>query len=378
MISLARKTLIHEWRRFVPVGLSVGFAGILLIVQVALVLGIFGSAAVYINASSADVWAGYPGTQSVNYGRMIGPDVSTHLRMDPDIAEVESYQWVDGDWYSLNTNSGSVSVYLSGISTRPDAMMFSRLLPAEMREKLREPGAVIVDPADLETLDAHLGGRAWINKQPVHIVGLLKGLRGLGGVNVLSSRESALTIADLKGDEGSTYYLARLKQSDQLSDVLVRLSQADKRFGPYEVWSSDDFASRSQRYWLLDTGAGVAVLFMASLVCLVGAMITSQSLKTVINSYSREYATLNALGASRLALARVVVEQSCWVGSAGLVFSAVMSVLLLGIAKHYQVPVEITPFAMLSCILLVAFMVLLSSLSAVRSQLRIDPSLLLR
>lgn len=25
MISLARKSLIHEWRRFVPVGLSVGF-----------------------------------------------------------------------------------------------------------------------------------------------------------------------------------------------------------------------------------------------------------------------------------------------------------------------------------------------------------------
>lgn len=107
-------------------------------------------------------------------------------------------------------------------------------------------------------------------------------------------------------------------------------------------------------------------------------MITSQSLKAVINSYSREYATLNALGASRLALAKVVVEQSCWIGSAGLVFSVVISVLLLSIAKYYQVPVDITPFAMLCCILLVAAMVLLSSLSAVRSQLRIDPSLLLR
>lgn len=124
--------------------------------------------------------------------------------------------------------------------------------------------------------------------------------------------------------------------------------------------------------------AGVAVLFMAGLVCLVGAMITSQSLKTVITSYSREYATLNALGASRFALAKVVVEQSCWIGSIGLLFSAIVSALLLSIAKHYQVPVEITPFAMLSCIFLVACMVLLSSLSAVREQLNIDPSLLLR
>ncbi|WP_217427812.1 ABC transporter permease [Serratia marcescens] len=298
--------------------------------------------------------------------------------MDPEIAEVESYLWVDGDWYTPNADGGSVSVYLSGISTRPEAMMFSRLLPVELREKLREPGAVIVDPADLATLGSHVGGHAWINKQPVYIVGILKGLRGLGGINVLSSHESALTIAGLQEGEGSTYYLARLKQPGQLSSVLARFSQPDKRFGLYEMWSSNDFASRSQLYWLLDTGAGVAVLFMAGLVCLVGAMITSQSLKTVITSYSREYATLNALGASRFALAKVVVEQSCWIGSIGLLFSAIVSALLLSIAKHYQVPVEITPFAMLSCIFLVACMVLLSSLSAVREQLNIDPSLLLR
>ncbi|MDQ8951754.1 ABC transporter permease [Acinetobacter rudis] len=378
MISLARKTLIYEWRRFIPVGLSVGFAGVLLIVQTALVLGIFGSAAIYIKASSADVWVGYPGTQSVNYGRMIDADVKMRLQMDPAIGQVESYQWVDGEWYSPNTEGGSVSVYLSGISTQPQALMFSKLLPEDLRAKLREPGAVIVDPADLNTLGSKLGERAWINQQPVRIVGLLKGLRGLGGVNILSSKESALQIAGLANSEASTYYLARLKQPEQLPELLTRFSQPDKRFGRYEMWSADDFALRSQRYWLLDTGAGVAVLFMAGLVCLVGVMITSQALKTVINSYSREYATLNALGASRRSLAWVVIEQSLWIGAAGLSFAAVVSTLLLNIAKHYQVPVAMTPIAAVACVLLIIVMVLLSSLSAMRSQLRVDPSLLLR
>ncbi len=69
MIPLARKTLVHEWRRFVPAVFAVGFSGLLLMVQAALVLGIFGSAAVYVRASTADLWAGYPGTQSVNFGR---------------------------------------------------------------------------------------------------------------------------------------------------------------------------------------------------------------------------------------------------------------------------------------------------------------------
>ena len=44
MIALARKTLVHEWRRFIPSVFAVGFSGVLLAMQAALVLGIFGSA----------------------------------------------------------------------------------------------------------------------------------------------------------------------------------------------------------------------------------------------------------------------------------------------------------------------------------------------
>ena len=97
MIALARKTLIHEWRRFVPSVFAVGFSGVLLAMQAALVLGIVGSAADYVTAASADLWVGYPGTQSVNFGRNIGSDVEMRLRMDPEVEAVEPYVWVDGD-----------------------------------------------------------------------------------------------------------------------------------------------------------------------------------------------------------------------------------------------------------------------------------------
>ena len=143
MIALARKTLVHEWRRFVPSIFAVGFAGVLLVMQAALVLGIFSSAAIYVNASSADLWVGYPGTQSVNFGRTISPDVEMRLRMDPDIGKVEPYLWVDGDWRAATTSAqapGGVSVYLSGISSSPSALMFDQVLRPWQRALLREPG----------------------------------------------------------------------------------------------------------------------------------------------------------------------------------------------------------------------------------------------
>ncbi|MCM2559480.1 ABC transporter permease [Alcaligenes faecalis] len=377
MIALARKTLVYEWRRFVPVVLAVGFSGLMLVAQAALVLGIFGTAAIYVKASSADLWVGYPGTQSVNFGQSIDPDVAMRLRMDPDVLDVEPYEWVDGDWRAQASDSGSVSVYLSGVSVSDGAMMFDQLLGADMRARLREPGAVIVDEADLQTLGLNRDvSRAWINGKPVRVVGLLRGLRGLGGVNVLASVDTAREVKGEPDVRGSTYYVARTRIAPEL--VQARLNDGTTAFGPYEVWTADQFASRSQRYWLLDTGAGMAVLFMALIVCLVGAVITNQSFAAVVAGSAREYATLNALGASRTALAKVVIEQSCMVGGMGMVLAAVISSALLALAALYHVPVAMTPLVALACAVLVGLMSLLSSVMAVRVLWRTDPSLLLR
>ena len=377
MIALARKTLVYEWRRFVPVVLAVGFSGLMLVAQAALVLGIFGTAAIYVKASSADLWVGYPGTQSVNFGQSIDPDVAMRLRMDPDVLDVEPYEWVDGDWRAQASDSGSVSVYLSGVSVSDGAMMFDQLLGADMRARLREPGAVIVDEADLQTLGLNRDvSRAWINGKPVRVVGLLRGLRGLGGVNVLASVDTAREVKGEPDVRGSTYYVARTRIAPEL--VQARLNDGTTAFGPYEVWTADQFASRSQRYWLLDTGAGMAVLFMALIVCLVGAVITNQSFAAVVAGSAREYATLNALGASRTASARVVIEQSCMVGGMGMVLAAVISSALLALAALYHVPVAMTPLVALACAVLVGLMSLLSSVMAVRVLWRTDPSLLLR
>jgi putative ABC transport system permease protein len=147
MVALARKTLIYEWRRFLPAMLAVGFAGLLQLLQLALVLGIFGSTSLYITGSSADVWVGYPGTQSVGSGRTIDADVESRVLMDPAVLRVEPYIWVDGDWRGP-TETGGVSVFVSGIDPSPNALMFSKALPPSLRARLAEPDAVVVDRSD--------------------------------------------------------------------------------------------------------------------------------------------------------------------------------------------------------------------------------------
>ncbi|MES2184457.1 MAG: ABC transporter permease [Pseudomonadota bacterium] len=377
MIPLARKTLVYEWRRFLPAIFALGFSGVLLVVQAALVLGIFDSAALYISASSADLWAGYPGTQSVSFGRAVSPDVEMRLRMDPEVAEVEPYLWVEGDWHATDSTGGGVSVYVSGIRTAADAMMFSAVLPRGLRAQLDEPGAVIVDQADLQQLGTEPGGWGWIGGRQVHVVAAMPGLRALGGVNVLASLDTARTLAGTDAPLGATYFVARLNHPERAAATAAHF-RPDSAFGPFEVWTAREFARRSQRYWLFGTGAGVAVLFMALIVCLVGAVVTSQSLMGVVAASSREYAMLHALGASMASLGRVVVEQAVWVGGLGLVLAAAVSAALLAVASAQSVPVAMNPRVSLLCALLVGALALVSGLVAMRTLLRADPAELLR
>jgi putative ABC transport system permease protein len=376
MVALARKTLIYEWRRFLPAMLAVGFAGLLQLLQIALVLGIFGSTSLYITGSSADVWIGYPGTQSVGSGRTIDADLESHVLMDPAVQRVEPYIWVDGDWRGP-VETGGVSVFVSGIDPSADGLMFSKALPADLRARLAEPDAVVVDRSVLDQLGVALGQTATINGHPVRVVGVSSGLRALGGVNVLCSLDTARRLDDDPGDAGPTYLVAKLRDPNQADAVAARL-RGDTAFGPYTTWSAKDFAGISVRYWLFDTGAGAGVLFLAGIVFLVGAVITSQTLIAAVNGSVREYATLNALGVGVGALRKVVLEQAFWVGALGLLGAGALGVVLMLLARSQDVPVVLNVPAALGCILLVMGLAAVSGLAAMRSLRRADPATLLR
>lgn len=376
MVALARKTLIYEWRRFLPAMLAVGFAGLLQLLQLALVLGIFGSTSLYITGSSADVWIGYPGTQSVGQGRSIDADVESRILMDPAVQRVEPYIWIDGDWRGT-TETGGVSVFVSGIDPRADGLMFSKALPVSLRERLAEPDAVIVDRSDLEQLGIGIGQTATINGHEVRVIGVSTGLRALGGVNVLCSLDTARHLDSDAEDIGPTYLVAKLRDPTQARTVAKRL-QGDTAFGPYTTWSAEDFATLSVRYWMFDTGAGAGVLFLAGIVFLVGAVITSQTLIAAVNGSVREYATLNALGVGVGALRRVVLEQAFWVGALGLLGASLLGIVLLLLARSQNVPVVLNLPAALGCIVLVMGLAAVSGLAAMRSLRAADPATLLR
>ena len=376
MVPLARKTLLHEWRRFLPSAIAVAFSGLLLLVQAALVFGIFGSAAVYITKSGGDLWMGYPGTQSIELGRPIPQEAKIAALMDPDVVRVEPFNWIDGDWRGP-IDKGGVSVFISGIDTQVDGMMFADVLTPALRAKLDEPDAVIVDRADLSKLGLGVGGQAAVNGHRVRIVAVASGLRALGGVNIVTSLETSRRL-DNDNDRGEVaYYVVKLRNGADADAVRARLRPSDGA-RRYDVWTRAAFARRAITYWMFETGAGVGVLFLACVVFLVGAVITSQTLMGAVAGSIREYAMLHALGIGFAALRRVVLTQAAWVGAFGLVVGGVATALLVALARSRNVPAQLDVVTVGVCAALVMAIALVSGLMAVRTLRHADPALLLR
>lgn len=377
MVSLARKTLRHEWRRYLPAALSIAVAGLLLFAQAALVMGIFSTASVFVRASSADLWVGYPQTPSVDLGRPVPVSAEMRLRLDPQVAQVDELHWLDASWRTPGSQR-HVAVVVAGVSTRADGLLFAKSLSPSTRALLQEPGAVIVDPADLSKLDIRPGGEAYIQGRRVRLVGLAPGIRSLGAVTVVASNATARWVGAGAGwGEQPTYYLARLRQGADPSKAARRLSSGVVP-GRYEVWTAREFGRRTMLFWLFDTGAGLGFIASALLVFVVGAVITSQSLAGAIAGSVRELAMLRAMGITRAELGTILITKASWLGVAGLLAAALAGMVLLPIAHAAAVPVAPSVPMALLCAVAVMVVAELAGLASLGRLSRTDPSMLLR
>ncbi|HEX7943518.1 MAG TPA: ABC transporter permease, partial [Phenylobacterium sp.] len=257
-MPLSLKTLLYEWRRFAPAMVAVAFSGLLVLLQAAIILGIFSLSSQYVTRSTADLWIGYPGVQSLDLGRPIGGQAELFAWTNPHVRRIEPFLWGSGEWRTRSR--GMVNVYIVGVQPDADAMALSGALSPSERAALAQPDAVLVDAADLHKLQVAVGGSAEINGRLVRVVGLTHGLRALGGVNVIASLPTTRRLDPASGPRGRVaYLLAQLDSPASTAEVAKSLNAIGARRG-FEALSGPDFARRTTLYWLVESGAGVAFL----------------------------------------------------------------------------------------------------------------------
>ncbi|WPD76818.1 ABC transporter permease [Dickeya fangzhongdai] len=375
MLSLARSILIHEWRRFLPAVLAVAFSGLLVVVQLGLLLGMFGAVSVYIDRSSADLWVGFPDTQSIDLPRPISEKVENTLLMNPEITAVERLSWTLGDW--RRPAGGRISAVIIGINLQPNAMTFASLLTPEKKQLLQVPGNLLVDISDLDKLGVKVGDYTELNGKRVRVAGTVSGMRSMGGVNIITSLYTARTLDPALLKNNLDYFLVKIRNPADAERVRDQLQPTgeNRRF---QVWTAQEFSDQSVGYWIFESGSGSGFLFSSTLGFVVGIVITSQTLMAAIVAALREYATLRAMGVPTRALRKVVLEQSFWIGVAGLLLTTLITLALSAGAQALYVSFTLPWPALIFLYGLVMTITLLSGLMALRALNRAEPFTLLR
>jgi putative ABC transport system permease protein len=364
--------LWQDRQRFLPGILAVTFSAMLIALQCGLLLGLFSITSIPVDRTHADVWVMAPRVLSVDLGRPIPESYLARLARNPAIKRAEVY--MQGFAYWSKPSGGMELCMIMGSRLDGDALGCVDRLTPELREKLTEPGSIIIDESEVERLGiTGVGDTAEITGRRVRVVGLVKGLKSLAGPYVLCSVETARPILRYLPDQ-ATYILGSCHNPGDAPAVVADMQRYDRQ----DAIASGDFSLKSRMHWLTKTKAGIAMGFAALLGLLVGAVVTSQTLYAATLASQREFAVLRALGIPRWRIAALVVAQALGVGLFGICLAAPVIFGLSALFDVLGAKILLPQWLLGLTGGVTVGMAVLSGMAALRSLRLIEPAVLLR
>ncbi len=367
-LTLAFKMLWHNQPRLLLTVLGVGVAFFLAAAQFGLLVGWTNTNSALIRHANVDLWVMAEQTPAFDYGTAI-PRQRIHQALS-----VPGVEWAEGlfmGWEIWQRGDGRrVNVELVGLDKSnvggPWAMRDGKLGCVHVAHQ------VIVDELYLGPLGVKQVGENFemIGERTV-VGGISQGVRTFtASPFIFTSIEQAIRIDKRYHAEEITYALVRCAPG---ADVAAVQQEMRKRIAHVEVLTSNEFAVRSAKYWMLETGVGITVVITAVLGLGVGVVITSQTLFAITQDHLPNYATLLALGFRRSSLVVMVLVQSLTLGVCGVVAGSALFFSAVLASARTPIPLETTPLVYAGLVAVSLLSCLVASVMSLRSIFKIDP-----
>jgi len=375
LVSLARQSLIHEWKRFAAAVLTLAFSGLLILVQVGLLLGQLEAFTLPVTRSRADLWVTAANIGSWDQSTIVAARSEGAFWVHPAIRDVQEMGLGSGDWRTGDGRRQYVMVV--GVSVRPDSLSNLHGFGPDTLGLLASPDTVVIDRTDADKLGARIGETAEIAGKRVIVGGFVQGFRSNQMPLVFASQATLRRLNQETSDNGPPYFLLNVDPRFDVEAVRRDLQAAGGQQA-YAVATAGDLIQQSAWFWLAEAGAGTSFGFSMLLALLVGVGVTSQTLRGAIMASLREYAALRALGVRIGQLRAIVLEQSLWVALAGIVAMFAAAALIIGLAWLVGVPIVLPWWINLSTALFVAAIAGGSGMLSLAVLYRSEPADLLR
>ena len=368
VLPVAFKMLSHNHMRFVMTVIGIAIAFFLAAAQIGLLVGWINTNSAIINNAGVDIWVMAKQTRTFDYGTAI-----PRHRVQ-QVSSVPGVTWAEGmiiGWATWQHPDGKrINVEIVGLDKshvgKPWHMVSGNI------ENIEQPETVIIDELSYDVLGLRAqGDQAEIESHKVILGGISSGVRTFTAAPfVFTSIGNALKYSPFYKDDEISYVIARI---DPTSDPITVRDNIAREVSNVEVLTTAEFAERSVKYWMLETGVGITVIITAFLGLLVGAVIMSQTLFAITQDHIGNYATLLALGFHHNTLRQIVLAQSLSLGGLGIIVGSVLFLFACNASATSPIPLETTPMVSLSLIVFSLLCCIGSSWFSIRAIFKLDP-----
>ncbi len=370
--------LRHRPLRLAVALLGIGFAVLLIMMQLGFRSALFDSAVRYHERLKYDIALFSPDSVFI-----VRPEQFSIRRLyqslgDPDVASVAPVYIFPAVWKNPWTNQRR-TINLIGFNPADD------LLDAEGFEKsrplLQKENVLIFDARSrpefgpvAKTLRDGGIVTTEVNNRQVRAVGLFEMGTSFGiDGSLMTSDDNWLRLFPDRSRNDIQLGLITLKKGADANVVRDRL----RKLLPQDVLvlTKPDFVAREKAYWNRATPIGYVFAFGAIMGFVVGAIIVYQILFADVSEHLHEYATLRAMGYSNRFVSGIVLQQAVILGVLGFLPGLLLSqVLYARAAAATFLPLHVTLDRALLVFGLTLGMCAISGLLAVRKVRRLDPA----
>lgn len=380
-MSLALATLLYEWRRYSAAMVALAVAGLLILAQVGMFTGIVKGVTATLDRSRADLIIMPAKMESLinSGGGSLPARLQPQMYMHPEVAEVAAWDIEGGRWVNHpkdGKKAVTTFVDVNLVDTRPGAVTLPVDFTEETRRALMEPYSVAIDESQLGRLGVKLGDTASLNGKTIRVRAILTGYPNINNASITVSRDTLRLLGMVQKNGKTGPLMVRLKDPARAEIVREQLNESAK--GAYRAWTRAELAQANQGALMKEQIIGLFITATVIIGAFIGIAITSMTLRGAILSSIKEFASLRALGVPMNSLRAIVLELSLWVGVAGFIVTAILTVGVYLLALKGGVPMGFPLFWDIFVAILLLVIAGLSGLFSIGVLKKSQPADLLR
>ena len=375
-VPLARRNLTANKRRLARSGAGIGFAVLLMLMQLGFEQAFFDSSLQVIRGLDGDLFL-----QSAHKYQFATQDPfpAATLNTARRVPGIATARPLYADWYDVfwkNPLNGKVFL-VRALAFDPNKPVFSFADVNAERQQLNSPDTILVDRRARRFLGMNPpAAKSELNGATVRIVGSF----ALGpdfqndGTVIMGARTFVGLLHGAAGNPpGIQVGVIKLAPGADLVTVQSALERALP--GTIAVMTKPELIAFERRFQAAVSSAGPIFAIGTVVGFVVGMLISYQVTYTDVSDQLPQYATLKAIGYPTRFLLRVVLEQASLNGLTGWIPAWLAGILLYKvIAEVALLPMRMSPKITLLSLALTLGMCLISAAIAVRRVIAADPA----